>query len=149
MCPERGRPQPRNNCIHLHLCVHAFPSSPARVTGMHNNHLLPSTNYFAKDKVGVVRVCASVFVCECGCVCVYVCVCVWVCVCVCVRVCLCVCVSIYACLGLSFCMLRYVSAYVCMCMSVSLQHLLVSRVTQKLPTCNTHTHAEKCSPHTE
>src|SRR4029434_9661657 len=93
MMPERGRTKQSNNFINLHLCVHAFPSSPARVTGMHNNHLLPSTNYFAKDKVGVVRVCASVFVrvCVC-CVCVCVCVCVCLCACVCVVECVCVCV---------------------------------------------------------
>lgn len=38
MCPERGRPQPRNNCIHLNLCMH--PVSQVRVTMMENNHLL-------------------------------------------------------------------------------------------------------------
>lgn len=38
MCPERGRPQPRNNCIHLNLCMH--PVSQVRVTMMENNNLL-------------------------------------------------------------------------------------------------------------
>lgn len=37
MCPERGRPQPRNNCIHLNLCMQ--PASQVRVTMMKNNNL--------------------------------------------------------------------------------------------------------------
>lgn len=49
MCPERGRPPPRNNCIHLHLCMH--PVSPARVTMMENNNLL-LYKLLCKDKVG-------------------------------------------------------------------------------------------------
>lgn len=49
MCPERGRPPPRNNCIHLHLCMH--PVSSARVTMMENNNLL-LYKLLCKDKVG-------------------------------------------------------------------------------------------------
>src|SRR4029434_3528652 len=99
MMPERGRTKQSNNFINLHLCVHAFPSSPARVTGMHNNHLLPSTNYFAKDKGGggSVSLCARVFVCGCECVWLWRCGVVMVCcgcwvvgVCLSLNVCVCV-----------------------------------------------------------